>query len=354
MLVDDHPMWRQTVAQMLSRRKIGRVVAEANDANEMLKRAEEQPADFVIMDMGLPGVDGAEATRQLLEHDPDLKVLVLSASDDEGDVIAAMRAGARGYLLKTAGPSEVADAVVRVQQGEIVLPPALADVVLRELREGEERTRAREITVVLGEAAALSREGLVRVLRDAGFDTVGAARDPRGLEQLITEQAPAVAVVATQMFATADDALTALERHPDVRFLLLSDEVDTELIEALSEATEAFAYLLKDHVTDVQQLTIAIIRLVDGESTVDTDVVGSLVAERRKDRSLAVLTDREREVLELMAEGRTNAAVGQALFLTPKTVEAHVRSIFVKLGLEPTADDHRRVLAVLAYLRSAS
>ena len=213
MLVDDHPMWRQTLRQVLESQKVDKVIAEAADGAEAVRTVAKANPDVVVMDMGLPGVTGAEATTQVMKLVPGTKVLILSASMEESDVLDAIHAGASGYLLKTAAQDEVADAVLRVSSGEIVLPPEIADMVIKELREG------------------------------------GAAR----------------------------------------------------------KQTEA----------------------------------------------LDVLTSREEEVLSLMAEGRSNQAISEQLFLTPRTVEAHVRSIFTKLELEQIADHHRRVMAVITYLRSS-
>ena len=217
MLVDDHPIWRETLARMLRHKRAGTVVAQASDGQEAIALARKARPQVVIMDIDLPVMDGVEATRRLLEEQPDVKILVLSASDSRAQVIEAVRAGASGYLVKTAGPDEVVAAVRRIHAGELVFPPAIAETVLGEIR----RAATRHLNAMTG------------------------GHDP-----------------------------------------------------------------------------------------------------------LEALTEPEREVLALMAEGRSNQAIGSALHCSPKTVEARVGSIFAKLGLEPAADDHRRVLAVVTYLRS--
>jgi DNA-binding NarL/FixJ family response regulator len=136
MLVDDHPLWRDMVRRVLERRGLARVVAEASDGEHALEEARRERPEVVVMDIDLPGMDGVEATKQLLAEHPGTKVLVLSASDEQSQVMAAVKAGASGYLLKTAGSSEIADAVRRVHSGELVFPPSLAAVVLDELRRG--------------------------------------------------------------------------------------------------------------------------------------------------------------------------------------------------------------------------
>lgn len=217
MLVDDHPMWLRTLRDVVQDGGIGRVVAEATDGSDAIRLATENDPELIVMDISMPGLGGIEATQRLRDVLPDVKVLVLSASDASGDILAALEAGANGYLLKTAQPKEVIDAIVRIQKGEAVFPAAVSDVVLSHLRRAAE---------------------------------------------------------------------------------------------------------------------------------------GSTSAQDQRASKLDVLTQREREVLSLMAEGRSNQAIAERLVLTLKTIETHVRSIFSKLGLEPTADDSRRVVALLTYLRS--
>lgn len=213
MIVDDHPLWRNSLRQVLEHKKAANVVAEASNGVEALEIARKIKPDVIVMDMDLPTVDGVEATRQLLAEQPDARILFLSASDTRDKVLEAIEAGASGYLIKTASPDEIANAVRRVHGGEAVFAPTLAGAVLDEFR-----------------------------------------------------------------------------------------------------------------------------RLSAGGG--------------KRSRPLDTLTDREREVLKLMAEGRSNRAISERLHLAPKTIEAHVASIFTKLGLQEAPDDHRRVLAVVTYLRS--
>ena len=212
LVVDDHPLWRQTLRTLIERSEAAREVYEAADGVEAVDESRRHHPDVVIMDMALPGTDGVEATRQITVESTTTRVLVLSSSDDDEQVIEAVQAGATGYLLKTAGPSEILDGIRRVFVGELVFPPSLTELVLDAVRSGRRRAGA---------------------------------------------------------------------------------------------------------------------------------------------GPLAGLTEREIDVLSLMAEGLTNEAIARRIHLSPKTVEAHVTSIFSKLGLDPAGGGHRRVLAVIAYLKSA-
>jgi DNA-binding NarL/FixJ family response regulator len=355
MVVDDHPMWRQTLRKVLEGGRVGKVVAEADSGEAALRLAKESRAEVVVMDIALPEMTGIEATRRILEARPETKVLVLSASEERSDVVAAIRAGASGYLPKTAVPTELADAVRRLDRGERVLPPAIADIVMEELRGGEPPPTLR---VALADSSALFRDGLGRMLSEQGFDVVARVGKAEELLSIVEKETPDV-VVTDARLPSGDESLGAdiarelKKSHPGVGVLLLSQDIDVQGGSGLvSEAPEGVGYLLKDRVTDVAQLGEAIRRVAGGESVLDPEVAGRLVRPRMERDPLDDLTPREREVLGLMAEGRSNQAISERLFLSGKAVEGHVRNIFAKLNLELAADDHRRVLAVLAFLRS--
>jgi DNA-binding NarL/FixJ family response regulator len=214
------------------------------------------------------------------------------------------------------------------------------------------------IRVVIADDSLLVREGIVRVLEDASFEVVGQAGDVDGLLALIASTSPDVAIIDIRMPPTfTDEGLRALatirEQHGQaVGILVLSHHTEAAFaLRLLADGADGTGYLLKDRVVDLEDFADAVRRVARGGTVVDPAVVAQLVdAKRAKPDPLAELTEREREVLALMAEGRSNQAIADRLFVTPKTVEAHTASIFSKLELVPAPDDHRRVLAVLAFL----
>jgi DNA-binding NarL/FixJ family response regulator len=214
------------------------------------------------------------------------------------------------------------------------------------------------ITVVIAEDNVLLREGLTRLLNESGFEVAGQAGDAEDLIRKVGAHRPDVAVVDVRMPPTHTDeglraARTIRSEHPATAVLVLSQYVEEAYaLELLSESTERTGYLLKDRVSDVDAFLDAVRRVAGGGSALDPEVVSLLLGRRRREDPLEPLTAREREVLGLMAEGRSNAAIAEALVVTERAVEKHVTSIFSKLDLVPTVEDHRRVLAVLAYLRS--
>jgi DNA-binding NarL/FixJ family response regulator len=198
------------------------------------------------------------------------------------------------------------------------------------------RAQAR-LRVVIAEDTVLLREGLRRVLTDAGLEVAGTAD---------------IRMPPTQTTEGLQAALEIRRRWPGTAVIVLSQHVETEqLFELLATDPRGIGYVLKERVADIGQFTDAIRRVAAGESVIDPEVVSRLVARPRRDSPLETLTERELAVLALMAEGRSNQAIAGQLYMSPKTVETHVGSLFAKLGLLPAAEDHRRVLAVLTYLR---
>jgi serine/threonine-protein kinase len=212
--------------------------------------------------------------------------------------------------------------------------------------------------LVIADDEALLREGLARVLEDAGFDVVGRCGDAESLLRVVEVFRPDVAIVDIRMPpGHGDDGLVAAQeirrRHPDVGVLVLSHYLDSRYAARLLEEVPAGAgYLLKDRVSEVAVVVDALRRIVDGDCVIDPTIVSRLVARKRARGPLDVLTERERDVLALIAEGRSNGSIGEQLFLSRKTVDAYVSQIFTKLDLHESADQNRRVLAVLTYLRS--
>jgi DNA-binding NarL/FixJ family response regulator len=212
--------------------------------------------------------------------------------------------------------------------------------------------------VVVADDAVLFREGVARILAEAGFDVTGQAGDAAELMALVRHEPPAVTVIDIRMPpGHVDEGMQAavqLRRaHPDVGLLLLSQHVETSYaMQLMTEFESGVGYLLKDRVADLQTFANDVRRVAHGDCVLDPELVARLLGRRRVHDPLTALTQRERRVLELMAQGRSNLALSAELFLSPKTVEAHVRSIFTKLNLPQDTAGHRRVLAVLAYLRA--
>ena len=211
--------------------------------------------------------------------------------------------------------------------------------------------------VVVADDAMLIREGLTRLLRDAGVTVTGKASNADELRQRVALSMPDVAIVDVRMPpGHSDEGVVAAERiraeHPNVGVLLLSQYVDLRYCtRLLAEHPGRIGYLLKERVSDIAVLIDALERIVEGECVIDPTIVARLVARPRPAQSLAALSNREREVLALMAEGHSNQGISAQLVLSGKTVESHVRQIFAKLDLPDTGDQHRRVLAVLRFLR---
>ena len=218
----------------------------------------------------------------------------------------------------------------------------------------------RGVRVVLADDSVLLREGIARLLEDAGFEVVAQSGTAEDLLRHVGMHKPDVALVDIRMPPTqTDEGLRAAkqirERWPSTGVLVLSQYVEPAYaMELLGENAEGVGYLLKDRVSDVDEFAAAVRRVGEGGSALDPAVVSQLVGRRRRDDPIDELTPREREVLELMAEGRSNQAIAEKLVITLRAVEKHVTSIFSKLRLPATAEDHRRVLAVLTYLQSSN
>jgi DNA-binding NarL/FixJ family response regulator len=213
------------------------------------------------------------------------------------------------------------------------------------------------VRVVIADDSVLLREGLARLLEDAGFEVVGQAGDGEDLVRKVGAHKPDAAVVDLRMPPThTDEGLRAAkrirERQPGTGVLVLSQYAEEEYAtELLGDGAEGVGYLLKDRVADVDGFADAVRRVAEGGSALDPEIV-QLMLGRRRDEPLEELTAREREVLALMAEGRSNQAIAEDLVITERAVEKHVTSIFGKLDLTPAPADHRRVLAVLTFLRA--
>ena len=214
------------------------------------------------------------------------------------------------------------------------------------------------LRVVLADDSVLLREGLARLLEESGFEVAGQSGDAEDLLRKVGAHRPDVAVVDVRMPPThTDEGLRAAaeirEKHPETGVLVLSQYIEEAYaMELLSSNAEGVGYLLKDRVADLERFIDAVRRVGEGGSALDPEVVSRLLGRRRQEDPLAEISPREREVLALMAEGRSNHAIASELVVTERAVEKHVTSIFNKLNLPPTADDHRRVLAVLTYLRA--
>jgi DNA-binding NarL/FixJ family response regulator len=215
------------------------------------------------------------------------------------------------------------------------------------------------VRVVIADDSVLLREGLSRLLEESGFEVVGQAGNAEDLLRKVRFDKPDVAVIDIRMPPThTDEGLKAAKEiranHEGVGVLVLSQYVEPGYaLELLSESAEGVGYLLKDRVADVEDFTAAVRRVAEGGSALDPAVVSQLVGRRRREDPLDELTPREREVLAAMAEGKSNLGIANSLFVSETAIEKHITGIFQKLGIGPSSTEHRRVLAVLTYMRDA-
>jgi DNA-binding NarL/FixJ family response regulator/class 3 adenylate cyclase len=295
---------------------------------------------------------------------------------DEGytglDIVRAARiahAGHGGQILASSATLEEVAGLASADLGEHAIeglsePERIHQLVADDLPRdfpplrNTSSTLGHAIKVVIADDSVLLREGIVRLLGEAGFDVVAQSGTADDLLRHVAMHKPHVAVVDIRMPPThTDEGLRAAaeirERFPDTGVLVLSQYVEAGYaMDLLAESAEGVGYLLKDRVSDVEQFASSVRRVAEGGSVLDPDVVSQLIGRRRRDDPLEQLTPREREVLELMAEGRSNQAIADRLFVTLRAVEKHVTSIFTKLDLPASTEDHRRVLAVLTAVRS--
>jgi DNA-binding NarL/FixJ family response regulator/class 3 adenylate cyclase len=288
------------------------------------------------------------------------------------DVVRVSRIANAGHgdqILASAATVEGVDGIATRDLGEYRLeglpaPERIFQLVVEDLPRdfpplrNTVATLGSSVRVVLADDTVLLREGVARLLTESGFEVVAQSGNAEDLLRHVGMHKPDVAIVDIRMPPThTDEGLRAAreirERQPQTGVLVLSQYVEPGYaLDLLSESAEGVGYLLKDRVSDVDQFASAVRRVAEGGSALDPAVVSELVGRHRQDDPLDELTPREREVLELMAEGRSNQAIADRLYITLRAVEKHVTSIFSKLGLPSDAEDHRRVLAVLMFLRT--
>ena len=341
-------------------RRAGDAIAAAVEAQRLLARHPWSEGAAIRVRMGVHTGEPDLAEGSYYGIDVH-RVARISAAGHGGQVLASTRtreaAEDAGVEFLDLGEFALRGLPQPERIFQVVAPDLAVEFPALRVDGAGAHTAGQGLRVVLAEDSVLLREGIARLLEDAGFEVVGQAGNAEELLLRVRSYSPDVAIVDIRMPPThTDEGLRAAreirQKHPGTSVLVLSQYVEEGYaLELLSDSAEGVGYLLKDRVADVSEFVSAVRRVAEGGSALDPQVVSQLVGRRRTDDPLAVLTAREREVLELMAEGRTNQAIAERLYVTERAVEKHVTSIFGKLRLETSADDHRRVLAVLAYLR---
>ncbi|WP_217913859.1 response regulator [Miltoncostaea marina] len=334
LIVDDEAGYLRLARRLLQPRF--EVVGEALGGEAAVRAARRLRPDVVLLDVNLPDANGFDLAARLAGG-PDAPAVVLMSTEDlTGAAVDVERSGARGFVLKAELDAE---SLAGVLAGR--LPPRLG------------RPR-----VVLAEDQVLLREGLARLLDDAGFDVVDRVGDAAALLRSVEARRPDVVITDVQMppDRTDDGLRAAIEirrRRPETGVVVLSQFLEERYaLELVGERADGAGYLLKDRVGDIDAFADAVRRVARGGSALDPEVVALMVGRSRVDDPLGALTARERDVLALVAEGRSNQGIAGALSVTPAAVERHLTSIFAKLGLGHAPADNRRVLAVLAFLRA--
>ncbi|HEY1278084.1 MAG TPA: response regulator [Acidimicrobiales bacterium] len=348
------------VLERIARLHSGQLAEAPTDAVVALFRSATRALDAAVaMQQAAARVDAPPALR--------IGVSTGEVSLDESTVDGRTAAEAAGLCRLAADASIVAGPAVHLlagaraghalrSRGVVTIPDlgTTAEVFEVEWRDRQEPP----LRVVVADDATVIREGVAALLRDAGLTVVATVGDADALLEAVATHEPDVVVTDIRMPPThglegLEAAIAIRTQHPGVAVLVLSQYIETRsAIDLLANGSRGVGYLLKEHIGDVDELTRALRQLVGGGSVVDPEIVSRLLTRTRTEDPLEPLTDRERDVLRLMAQGRANPAIAASLGLTPRTVESHVRSIFAKLGLEPEPDDHRRVLAVLTFLRA--
>jgi len=356
LIVDDHPSFRRFARLLLEQAGFS-VVGEADDCASGLAAAERLRPQVILLDVMLPDGSGIEIAAALADRCLDGTRVVLTSSRSAADLgVTLEEAPVRGFIAKDAFTGEAFAELVEAASvnGTGVVPGRLSTAA-GAIATGSGPTALR---VVIADDAALLRQGIARLLTDAGMDVCGQAEDASGLMRLVEAERPDIAIVDIRMPPThTDEGLVAArligDRYPGTGVLVLSQYVEAAYVLRLVEGNEGgMGYLLKDRVLDARELVSALERIHAGETVVDRELVDALLARRRETSPLEELTEREGEVLALMAEGLTDRGIAERLWVTPATVETHIRHILRKLHLPAGAAHNRRVHAVLTYLRT--